>query len=155
MITIRKANTKDIQTLWIFEKENRIFDRKVLGKTFKEFFLWDINKQEEQIWKRTVQKDLKKQNHLFLIAQDKTHVGYTWGYYNKQKQGYINELFVKEKARGRKISSQLMQQMSDWFKERKVKNISLNVFAANKHAIKIYKKWGFVAFNIYMKKKLK
>ena len=154
MITLRKANKEDIPKLWDFEKENRLFDRKLLGSKFKQSFSWDINKKEEQTWKEVIKKDLQKPNHLFLIAENKIQVGYIWGYYNKSKKGYINEVFVTKKQRGKKISSLLMKEMLKWFKKNKITTISLHVFAPNEHAIMIYKKWGFIPFSLDMKKKL-
>ena len=37
---IRRARKQDIEKLWEFEKENRLYDRKILGRKFKNFFLW-------------------------------------------------------------------------------------------------------------------
>jgi len=159
---IRKIRGSEIDFLWNFEKENRGYDRKLLGEKFKPFYISDTNEGEKKSWLEEVKKAFQKNNVLILVAEEKGHlIGYIWvkthflNYLKpKKKVGYINELFVKKEFRGKGVSSKLMEKVLDWFKGQRIGFVSLGVFAQNSAAINLYKKFGFELFYSYMRKKL-
>ena len=58
-MVIRKVNLKDIPKLWNFEKENRLYDRKILGSKFKIFFLWEMNNSEKEKWIKNIKREIR------------------------------------------------------------------------------------------------
>ena len=80
MIIIRKAGNEDIEKLWGFEKENRIYDRKILGKKFRKFFLWNFGVSEKRGWINDIKKVLtNKNNVVFVIDDGGKLIGYSIG----------------------------------------------------------------------------
>lgn len=57
--------------------------------------------------------------------------------------GYIDDWFVSRKYRGKKIGTQLYNQMIKFFREQGVKIIMLEVFNQNKTSYRLYEKMGF------------
>ena len=160
MIIIRKAIREDIEKLWDFEKENRLYDRKIMGRKFRKFFLWNFGGSEKKEWINNIKKILTNKNCLILVVENREKlIGYALGkIYNFQdprKIGHMEEFFITEKKRGKGISSRLMKKMKEWFKSKGIKYVSLEVFAKNNNVIKIYEKFGFEPFSIHMKAKIK
>jgi GNAT superfamily N-acetyltransferase len=159
---IREIKENEIDYLWNFEKENRVYDEKVLGKKFWPFFISKINKEEKREWLKEIKKSFKKESvKIFVVEEDNELLGYAWinTYFLEylkpnKKVGYINEFFLTEKARGRKISTKLMNEIMRWFKEKNIEFVSLCVFSGNKEVVEIYKKFGFEPFSTYMRKKI-
>ena len=59
------------------------------------------------------------------------------------------------KYEGKGVASLLKKAADKWFKDRKIEYIILDCFETNKHAMKIYEKWGFETRTRFMYKKLK
>ena len=159
---IREIKENELDSLWNFEKENREYDKKILGEKFWPFYPSKINEKEKEIWLKDLKKSFKNKNtNLLVVEVDEKIVGYSWLHtsslkYLKPKKivGYIEEFFLTEKFRGKGISTKLINETIKWFKERKVEFISLNVFSNNKDVIGIYEKFGFKPFSICMKKEV-
>jgi len=107
-------------------------------------------------------KMVNKKNKLFLAAyHDKTIIGFIYIYIIKMKfgqknlkEGKISDLYVIKKYRGKGIAKMLWQQALDWFKENQCQFAQLHVLASNNIPQEIYKKWGFKAIGIHMKRKI-
>lgn len=159
---IREIKKSELDYLWNFEKENRRFDRKILGKKFWPFYISKINEKERINWLRDIKKAFKDKNtKIFIVKENRQLIGYTWIYTylldylkSKKKVGYINEFFLTEKTRGKGIATKLMNKALEWFKQQKIKFVSLSVFAENKNVVEVYKKFGFESFSIYMRKRI-
>lgn len=159
---IREIKESELDYLWNFEKENRNFDRKTLGDKFKLFYIHEINEKEKENWLKGLKKSFQKPGTKIFVMEDKgVLVSYIWAevqyleYLNpKKKVGYINELFVEKKFRKRGISRRLVEKCLEWFKKQKIGFVSLSVFAQNKDAVEVYKRFGFEPFSIYMRKKI-
>ena len=159
---IRDIKKNELEYLWNFEKENRKYKKKILGKKFLPFYICDINKKEQASWLKELKKSFNSKDTKVLVVEIKDEiVGYAWintyrlDYLKpKKKVGYINEFFLTEKVRGRGISTKLMAEIVQWFKYKKIRFVSLCAFSKNKSVIDIYKKFGFEPFSVYMRKKI-
>lgn len=69
--------------------------------------------------------------------------------------GHIDDWFVSKKYRGKKIGTQLYNQMIKFFKEHSIKIITLGVFNQNKNTYKLYEKMGFKPLDTTLLKRLK
>lgn len=159
---IREIKESELDYLWNFEKENRRYKGKILGRKFWLFYRHKINEKEKIVWLRNVKKAFKNKNtKIFIVEDDKQILGYIWikTYlfdYSKPKEraGQINEFFLTKKIRGKGISTKLMNKSLKWFKKQKVKFVYLSVIARNERVIEIYKKFGFEPCSLDMKKKI-
>ena len=154
---IRKAVLKDISEivelggeLWGYHDKRfkvcQIFNKrkKSAGKEFSNF----------------VKKQIKSRTGLVLVADDGKIVAYCICFIKKntpifaiEKVGYISDLFVEDKYRGKGISSELNRQAAKWFKD-KVKIIEIAAYPQNKRAVSIYRKWGFKDYHLILRKKI-
>ena len=90
---------------------------------------------------------------FFLADEDNEVAGLVWvaikireenGVFNKKTFGYINDIGVSEKFRGRGLGRKLLEQAIKWVKEQDVGTLELRVDSFNKPAIGLYKNKGFV-----------
>ncbi|MBI4447550.1 GNAT family N-acetyltransferase, partial [Candidatus Woesearchaeota archaeon] len=99
-------------------------------------------------------KNIKKRNTLFLILADKEKpAGFFIGKIEKlsrngcevetEKIGYIENVFITKKFRGKGNFSELIKIFFEYLKKREVKYCSLHVDINNKPAIGAYKKLNF------------
>lgn len=159
---IREIREEELDYLWNFEKENREFDKKTLGDKFNLFYISEISEKEKEEWLKNLRESFQNPNTQIFIAEEKKKIiGYTWiktyslNYLNpKKKVGFVNEMFVTKEFRGKGISKELMEKSIKWFKKQGIEFVSLSVFAQNRHAIEIYKKFGFESFSVYMRKRI-
>jgi ribosomal-protein-alanine N-acetyltransferase len=85
----------------------------------------------------------------FLVAVDKGNViGYIVGFISIPNKGRIFTLAVKENYRNMGIGTSLMKRMCEIFKEKGVKQVSLEVRINNISAQQFYIKKGFVPIMI-------
>jgi len=159
---IREIKKNELDYLWNFEKENRIYDKRILGKKFWPFYISKINEKERINWLGDIKKSFKNKNTKIFVVEEKGELlGYAWinihflDYLKPNKKvGYINEFFLTGKIRSKGISKKLMNEVMKWFKQKKIKFVSLCVFSKNEKVVEIYKKFGFEPFSIYMKKRI-
>ncbi|MEK6972518.1 MAG: GNAT family N-acetyltransferase [archaeon] len=102
-----------------------------------------------------------KKGTVFIAEADKALVGYILVFikdeipiYENKKVGYVSDLYVKEQFRHKGISSELMNKAIGWFKQKKLKVAAIPLYAANKHAYSIYKKYGFMDYRLEMRRKV-
>ncbi|MFX0201231.1 MAG: GNAT family N-acetyltransferase, partial [Candidatus Hodarchaeota archaeon] len=69
-----------------------------------------------------------------------------------EKIGAISDLFIKKQFRGRGLSSQLKNETVKWLKKKDITHATITVYADNKHAREIYKEWGFMDFQVVMRR---
>ncbi len=159
---IRKARKEDFEQYYKLDKKFGEFDKICVIKNYRKYLEWD-DKLAKREKKKDFEKIIKKKNTLFLVAEDnKNLIGFIIGeiynrpkFYKIKKNGFIGDIFVTKKHRGKGIALKLKNKLFKWFKDNKIKSIRLNVFSENKYAIKIYKKWGFKILSYDMWKELK
>jgi GNAT superfamily N-acetyltransferase len=131
-IVIRKATDDDIPAIFGLIQELAIYEN-------------GLHKVSNSVEKMYAEKDFFK----CYVAEDNGEiigmslyyfVYYTW----VGKALYLDDLFVKEAYRGRKIGTQLMQKMMDLAREEKCNRLRLQVLNWNSPAIEFYKKSGFI-----------
>jgi len=131
-VTLRKATEDDFPAIMGLIRELAIFENGL-----------------ERV-KNTVEQMQEERDffHCYLAEKDGEAVGmalYFFAYYTwVGKTLYLDDLYVKEKYRGNKIGSLLMQKMMDVAKEEKCKRLRLQVLHWNDKAIEFYKKSGFI-----------
>ena len=96
-------------------------------------------------------KTIQSKKAIFLVAErEKEIIACGFGKLKIDDQwtsnkyvGYIGLIFVQKAYRRKGIGKKILNQIITWFKKKKIKNISLKVYAKNKKAINAYKKSGF------------
>ncbi|MFZ7947228.1 MULTISPECIES: GNAT family N-acetyltransferase [Bacillaceae] len=98
---------------------------------------------------------LLKYGSFYLIATEDDKlmgwilIGENQDQFTDKKIGFIFELYILEKFRGKRISQQLLSRAIDHFKKEGYPEVRLNVFVGNS-AINIYEKMGFNARTVTM-----
>ncbi len=85
--------------------------------------------------------------YVFLILQNNSS-----GQFNNFKTLYIDDLCVAENSRGQKIGKKLFNFAFDYAKQNNCYNLTLNVWALNKSAIKFYEKCGMCVQKLGLEK---
>lgn len=115
--------------------------------------------------KKLLRKIDENSGKIYFAEVDGRVVGYVAGFVGTQskenllevipaKVGYIEDLFVEDKYRGKNIGTLLMEKMEEYLKSQGCDSLWLEVFAPNKKAYEYYKKLGFMDREIGMLKKL-
>ena len=163
-ITIRRARITDLPLLQKFEREFDRDQRKiVLSKAPKQRPYLRRPAGRGPSFTKWMRKWLRSYKAIVLIAESSGGpVGFSasWivvspSFFVPRKSGYVGYLFVRSRYRGRRASSLMMEETLYWFAKRKVKHVSLNVFADNEPARGIYEKWGFVDTTVFAWKQLR
>ena len=85
--------------------------------------------------------------NIVLVAKDEGRViGYISGNFVKhglERTGFINDLFIDKKHRGRGIGTKLMKSIMNDFKELKADFYFISAEKENRGAIQLYKRLGF------------
>lgn len=106
---------------------------------------------------------LKQNKILFIMIDEDKIIGFVAGSFTKnpiqqiKNIGFLDEIYIVPKMRGKGLSSKLKDEFIKWVKKRKrgVGAISLYVMPRNKIALETYKKWGFKVAYLNLTKKLK
>ena len=130
-ITIRKANREDYSVILDLIKELALFERapeKVINTV-------ERMKEEDQYFEALVaEKDDGEIAGMALYF----FAYYTW----VGKSLYLDDLIVKEKYRGNKIGTKLLEEIMDIAKETKCKRVRWQVLDWNTPAIDFYRTYG-------------
>ena len=86
-----------------------------------------------------------------LIAEDEaqTPAGFIYlttesDYFTGEKLGYISDLAVAPQAEGQGVGRLLISAAEDWTREKGYRRLTLDVFAGNERARRVYEKAGFM-----------
>lgn len=108
---------------------------------------------EERIAKREVKvKELLEEHwetgkpFIFVATIDNVVVGYTTTYIFDDVNGYLDEMYVSDKARSLGIGKKLLENVSQELKDKGVQKLKLNVYLWNEGAIKLYENQGFKGY---------
>lgn len=78
-----------------------------------------------------------------LAVSDPQDVGYCIASISPSGEGNIDSLFVKAGRRGQGIGEALVRRALDWFEQRSVSSISVEVLVGNEAALPFYERFGF------------
>ena len=130
-ITIRKANEEDFGAVLLLVKELAVFE----GSPEKVTNSVEQMKKEKDFFQGYVAEDENKEivgMAVFFFAY------YTW----VGKSLYLDDLYVKESHRGKKIGTKLLKKIFEIAKEENCNMVSCQVSSWNSSAIEMYKKFG-------------
>ncbi len=124
----------------------------------------DLKEAEETVEKLIgwMERKLKSENTFLFVAEiENKIVGYIFGwiarrsknYWKTQKFGYICDLFVEINYHGFGIGKSLLEKAEEWFKEKGINKLCLEVYAKNP-AQNFYEKMGYEKLSIHMVKEL-
>lgn len=129
--TIRKANKQDYPAILALIKELATFV-KAPDKVTNSVEL--MNKEDEHFNCLVAENENKDIVALALYF----YAYFTW----TGKSLYLDDLYVKEKYRGQKIGSQLLEEIFKIAKQENCKRVRWQVIEWNKPALEFYKKCG-------------
>ncbi len=130
-ITIRKANREDYSVILDLIKELALFERapeKVINTVER------MNEEDQYFEALVAEKDDGEIAGMALYF----FAYYTW----VGKSLYLDDLIVKEKYRGNKIGTKLLEEIMDIAKKTKCKRVRWQVLDWNTPAIDFYKAYG-------------
>lgn len=99
---------------------------------------------------------------LYAVLEDE-YVGYALAniYYpdpsfdnGTELTGLLDEIYIKDYARGKGISTRLIEEVEKWMKEKRVSKIRLHSYAWNEHAQQLYTNKGFKVYVLSFEKEL-
>ena len=95
-------------------------------------------------------------NYLYSLVDGNETVGLIWMKVktNPSKSGFIYDVFVEEKFRGKGYGKSLMLLLEEKAREMELKSLDLHVFGSNHVARKLYEAIGYETTNVLMSKKL-
>jgi len=123
-----------------------------LAERFNNFPLkWRDREQMRQAHIRLSKESLKnvgKDADLFIAEQGDNRLGYihiekSQDFFTKEEQAFILSLAVTKESEGLGVGRLLMQKAEEWAQERGIRLLSLNVFALNEKALRLYRKMGY------------
>lgn len=159
---IRKATKEDFEEYFkletIYMKEHNRFEienKKVI-------------KLNKPVIKKNFIKKINQRNKLFLVVEENNKLeGYFFGEITQNKMqkygyehkkinyGYIENVYLTKKTRGKGIFKQFFNQFKEFLKKNKIKSCELHVDTKNKIPKSIYEKMGFETVTEKMSLKLK
>lgn len=118
------AKKEDLETIYLIERESI--------KTF-----WT---------KKSIECEFSNPNYTYFVLKDKLEnkvIGYI-GFWKILDEIEIGNIAIDDEYRGQSLGYLLIEEVFDFAKKNKVKNIFLEVREGNKRAIKFYKNNGFL-----------
>ena len=122
------------------------------------------NEYREEYFKKTIEEIKKYEGKMFLYKENNEVLGLVVGLINNEetkeydfqapKRGRVSELVVTKKTRSKGIGKQLLDKITEYFKENNCKDILIAVFAYNEDAIRFYEKNNYHTRMIEMTRKI-
>lgn len=119
----------------------------------------------EEYFKKTMDEVNNYEGKIYLYKENNEIIGLIVGLINNEetsdydfrapKRGRVLELIVTKKIRSKGIGKQLLDKMTEYFKEKNCEDILIGVFGYNENAIKFYEKCGYHTRMIEMTRKIK
>ena len=86
---------------------------------------------------------------LIAVDESQSPAGFIYltteaDYFTGEKLGYISDLAVAPQAEGQGVGRLLMDAAEDWTREKGYRRLTLDVFAGNERARRVYEKAGFL-----------
>lgn len=154
---IRITKISDIDQLIELWKSYERFHLDLIQEDYMKKFL-QTNKNATSEMQIFFQKKISSENSDILVAENSgVIVGLIMlSIYDSpsiaeiKKYGHIGYFFIQEDMRGKGIGKEIYKKSLEWFKEKNVKRISLEVNFLNKKTIEFYRKLGLKEFEINM-----
>ena len=162
-IKVRRAKIEDADKIVEMWKEFMKKHDNLVANSNKELKTHIMKKSDGYIaFSSYVKKNLRSRNAFIQVAEkDGEMVGYDICLINNnipvfkiEKIGLFSDLYIRKKYRRKGISSKFKDNAISWFKEKGIRHLSIGVNAENKYAHSIYKKWGFIDYQMDMRKKI-
>lgn len=144
-IKIKKLSQKDIKRF----KEFQDYINSLIGEGVKILLNQKLTLKEEKRWLRDTFKQVKKHKKVFIIAEHNNQiVGEAGIDLDRDRRSHIGNfgISIKKDYRGIGLGEYLMGEilkLAEKELDPKPKIIRLSVFANNKPAISLYRKYGF------------
>jgi L-amino acid N-acyltransferase YncA len=112
-------------------------------------YVADINAGDPNVWKT-----------FLAVTSDDKIIGFIIGRIKKDEAliritvGVVEDWFIEEKFRGKKIGLKLYQSLESWFKEKGCDHVVSETWAGNELSIHAHKQMGFFVSGIIFSKKL-
>jgi len=114
--------------------------------------------KSREAYEKLLPNGLQTENHyLYTLYDVNQAVGMIWiraDLENPTKNGFIFELYVDEKFRGKGYGKQVMLLIEEKARELGLKSLGLHVFAVNTVACNLYESVGYEVSSLNMTKKL-
>jgi ribosomal protein S18 acetylase RimI-like enzyme len=150
---LKDADT--IARLWLeFMKEHR-----KMGSKYGEDLIPDV--KEDAPWgvEEYYRRNIRSGNGLLLVIDEEGDIG---GFmlcqvmknipiFVKEKVGYLSSVYIKPGFRGMGYSSEMFRRSMEWFEQKGITEISLNVMYCNPNAKEVYRSWGFKDIHSHMR----
>lgn len=118
----------------------------------------DSLEKSREAYENNLPQGIQTENHfLYTVHDGEDAVGMVWmrvDLKSPTKSGFIFELYVGEKFRGKGYGKQAMLLIEEKAHEFGLKSIGLHVFAVNAVARKLYESVGYEVSSLNMTKKL-
>jgi len=147
-IIIKQADTNDLMPL--FDLSAKFTEFNVASSGNYDKFFWPNWEQE---FKDEILEDISNENGVLFVALDKEiPVGYIHAKYCVGCNYFlIDELYVEQEYRGKKIGEKLLESAVEWGEQFNVP-IRVEIFEWNKKAVDFYLKQGFKIDSIVLEK---
>jgi GNAT superfamily N-acetyltransferase len=153
-VEIRKARLKDVPELAKLAIELLKYHVK-LDPDFAP------NERAERIYQKFFTRCIHSSTRCLLVAEgNNSIVGYALGetterppVYKLRKIGY-GETFVRAKFRRQKIAQMFLEELFAWFRNKKIRNLEIDVHAKNEMGRRAWAKYGFQEYLLKLKMKI-
>lgn len=151
-ITIRKAVSGDLETLFIFE-QGVISAERPFDSTLKNGHInyYDL---ERMITAPDVELLVAEQDGE-LIGSGYARIEDAKPYLQHRQHAYLGFMYVKPEQRGKGVNKMIIDGLSAWAASKNIIELRLDVYQPNEAAIKAYEKCGFVKHMVEMRKGIK
>lgn len=120
-----------------------------------------LAKDGAEIWIESVKKMINRLGVLFIAVQDEKVIAFANGiiryapdYLGSLKIGSITHVYVSPENRNTKIGYELVEKLENWFLNKKVSSVELQVIFNNLKGIGFWKHCGFKEELIQFRKKI-
>lgn len=153
-IKIRKAKISDLGSIAELEKYQNLLHEKF------DYQYYAADKNFKKKWIKLARKKLiNNKKHLLLVAVNgNTIVGFIHGDIRDnflrriKKYGHIDDIFIDEHYRDKKIGTMLANKLMQWFKREGILYVDLMLSSKNKAAAGFYGRLGFKEYERMMKR---
>ena len=149
MLFIRRVRKRD------FEDFVRLHHEFI--KIYKKVSRYKVKQMSKRMLKREFDSRFGMDKFFYFARDGRLAIGYVFGYIEKshyENYGYIDDIFVSKKYRGKGVSTSLKNNILEDFKRKGVKYCRMDVNTENKRAIQRYREWGFEVDKFRLTKKI-
>ena len=152
-IEIRQIKEQDKEAFVELSLALTKFNKQQHDKHYPDFQeILDVRKKRVE---EAFDKIIKYTSKVIIMAfDDGMPVGYLKAYIHdfKLRVGCLDELFIKEEARGQAIGKKLLDAGTQWMKEKNVVRMIASVYLWNTSARTFYEQGGFKEYSVFCEK---